>query len=151
MWFIYFFILDLPLPIGVALHLSSTKWKGPVLRQLPQMGQCYQDCEETYHAGNKKANLSTHTCTIFKNFTFLVARILLFLHRAEVLKWITSSSARLLYTTIRTMLLKISLAFPPQLGRISIPKKCLVPSKVITLTYQINVPVWLQNFEKNLD
>ena len=55
-------VLDLQLPIVVALHLSSTKWKSQVLRQLPPMGQCYQDCEGTYHAGkhqNKKA-LSTH-------------------------------------------------------------------------------------------
>ncbi len=51
------------------------------------MGQCYQDCEETYHAGKKARVACKHRTKLFLNTLFistLVAQILLAPNQGQV-------------------------------------------------------------------
>lgn len=52
------------------------------------MGQCYQDCEETYHAGKHKNKKARVACKLFLKHTLfistLVAQILLAPNQGQV-------------------------------------------------------------------
>ena len=112
------------------------------------MGQCYQDCEETYHAGKalilspsskqRKAQ-EWHTTILCTNLLFLVATL------ARLERALSTMKLWYQYIHTRTILLKILLVFQLQPGMILVQRRFHVLFEVsiiqkrITMIFRKNV------------